>query len=188
MLDPFGGYLIPRNGNPAKRVFALTKSMTKNQQAMLWVTITYLVAFESLVQLHSTDFWLYFLWLIVIPGVVYVVARFWETMWRTRIIVLPYQQFTPRCLLCESKDLPYTIERVASRVIERWDTMHKHSVEVKNSEHLECGRGHFVEFRKMPTQQRRKSSKGGLAKYLRALRMGFHKMHVEDKPALDTQG
>lgn len=162
--------------------------MTTHQKAMIWVAITYLFSLDQVFTVaHSLRSLVEYL--VLLPLTVYAVVRLAMIAWRVRVVILPYQEFTPRCPECESRGFRYNVTRVAAKITEHWNNAHEHRVTVKTSSHMECDRGHFVEFRKRDTTVKRTRKGMSLAKRLRALRKGFHEMYAVDQPteALDAQ-
>lgn len=156
--------------------------MTTNQNALLAVACSYLLTVSALIEDH-TSIGNYIVCLVVIPALVYALARIIQVLFRMRMIVTPHDLSVPRCRICEQEHRSYTLERVAAVVTERWNVSHEHRIEVKESNSIVCDKGHFIEFRKSSetkNSRKRRQAARSLAPYLRALRKGFHDMHNPD--------
>lgn len=128
-----------------------------------------------------------------LPMLAYVLTRIVLLLNRVRIVVLPYEEFIPRCYTCEDNGNHYSAERTAVTITEKWNSYHRHSVDVKRSDSIKCDHGHFLEFRHIVVKdfskkERRIDTKRVAAK-LRALRLGFHNMYSVDRSSekLDAQ-
>lgn len=128
--------------------------------------------------------------LVLIPVFVYLLSRLAQVIFRIQIVMLPQQEFIPRCRICESTHRFYYVTREVAAITEHWNTMHERSVKVSELGALTCDKGHFIEFMKTTETRKSRSYKQSLktlAAKMRTLREGFHAMYASDIPESDTQ-